>query len=308
MFLSPAASLKKYKINGKELIIIGEAHTMDKPDKDKIKTWDFLNKKLDEGNIIHIEVSPEFRKNPKKHLDIKNAINIQMFFEGKKSFDNIEGVDYRRLQNFFGLFEQFRLQRAFFYMLFPQLAKIPIGALLKVIDNIMIFINKHFYGQMRNHINQLNKQYLDELYFLHKRIDGHTKFIKSRVRPNATFEETSTYYSNLGEFRKILEEYRAFVLKFMDLLIIMNILFNNNKTHTMLIGNHHAKNMFNMLKKYETTINKPNMNEISELTSDELKEFEDELFEDDSEEILEEGKILDYDELDDGDDFFDFDE
>lgn len=271
MFLSPALSLNKYKINDKNLIIIGEGHTSKEPNPDKTKTWDFLNQKLKEGHVIHMEIHPEFRKNTKKYLDIR-TINIQKFFEGKKSFDNIEGVDYRRLNDFFGMFENMKLQRSFFYMNFDNLDKTPIRAFLKVIDNIMIFINKHFYDKMRNHIIQLNKQYLDELYFLHKRIDDHSMFLKERVGQNATFKEASSYYKNFGEFKKVLEEYRAFVIKFMDLLIIMNIiLFNANENHVMLIGEFHAQNMFNMLKKYKVE-EKSNI-----ITEDEIKDFEKDL-------------------------------
>ena len=250
MFLSPATSIKKYNINGKKIIIVGEIHSLIQPNDNKVKTWDFLNKKLKEGDIIHMEVHPEFKKNPKQYLDIRNAINIQKFFKGKKEYKNIEGIDYRRLKDFFGMFENMKLQRSFFYMRFADLAKTPIWALLRVVDNIMIFINKHFYGKMRNDIIKLNKQYLDELYHLHVRIDNHTKYLKSKAKKTDTFKDVVAYYKKPIEYKNILEEYRAFVVKFMDLLVIMNIIMNPNENHTMLIGEFHAKNIYNMLKKY----------------------------------------------------------
>lgn len=293
LILSPAESLNKYKINDVSLIVIGEIHTLTSPEENKIKTWDFLNNKLKEGDIIHMELHPHFEKN-KRYRIITNSINMQKFLGDKKDFTNIKGVDARRLKNFFGQFENYNLQNSFFYMNFSELEKVPFGAFLKVIDNIMIFINKQFYGKMRDHIIKLNKQYLDELYFMHKRIDEHSKFIKSKINPNTTFKEVSYYYKNFNEFKGIMEEYRAFIVKFMDLLIIMNILFFKNKNHTMLIGEYHAQNMFNMLKKYK--IEGANVMTKVVMTKDEIEDFEKELLADMNMEV---------DEDEDSDTFFD---
>ena len=162
MFLSPATSLKQYKINGTSLIIIGESHVLDNGSSDKVKTWDFLNKKLEGGDVVHMEIHPYFKKGGEKYIkdlvNATNSMNIKMFLGDKKNLDNIEGVDYRRLEDFFGPFEKIKLQQAFFYMDFEKLEKIPIGTFMKVIDNIMIFINNHFYGQMRKHISDLNRE------------------------------------------------------------------------------------------------------------------------------------------------------
>jgi len=264
-FLFPALTLTKYNIANKEIIVIGEAHTNDTNiNMANVQyTWDFMTQKLQEGYNIDLELSPTFKpqyKHIMKHIQSINIRNILKNAEKLNKLNKVSGMDLRRTGDFFGIFGNDNIQ-SYFFNKDQKLNDVNMLQFLVVIDNIMVFTNKHFYNKMKDVLINLNKTILDDLFFYHKKIDGHTKAIRQVIKKDFqqskkqtyTFADTFRVLIKAGyphKFESIVDDYRNFVLLFSDVLTVLEILYHPNDKHVLLIGNSHALNMRNYFKNY----------------------------------------------------------
>lgn len=282
MSLYPAKSLTKYKIGNKEIIIIGETHLKTaKQEMDVIYTWDFIGQKLMEGYELNLELNPLFKQNIDKALKI-HSVNIQETLKKVielKKMNNTNGVDFRRRSDFFGIFGNDNIQ-AFFFNKSKELKEVNILQFLAVIDNIMVFTNKHFYDKFKDLIIQMNKPYLDLLFHAHQQTDKHSQFIKGMINHDAKNTKKQLYtFTDTHELLKktnypisidnIVIDIRNFVLLFSDLLTLIEILYHPNPKHILLIGEQHA---INLKKNFQQYIIYPDRNITSKkLTNKQIK-------------------------------------
>ena len=270
--LYPATSLRQYKIENKELIVIGEIHIdlLKNHGVDIVNTWDFITDKVKNNYMLHLELEPNFMNNINWVIKNIASVNIRKTLQNLKKInmlDKVSGMDVRKRSDFFGMFNNPNIQ-AYFFNKSEELAEVNIWQFLAVIDNMMIFTNRHFYNsKLTKLINHINPKILENLFNLHKIADKHSKTLKHIIRKDAknkqgiiyNFKDVIPllnrikYHKNIGN---IVDDYRDFVLFFSDLLILIEILHNENnkkiQKHILLIGEAHAKNFDNFLKKYIT--------------------------------------------------------
>ena len=260
LFLFPSKSLTKYQIGNKEIIVIGEAHTNNTNINmaDVEYTWDFMTQKLQQGYNIDIELSPNFNYNAaKQHIQSINIKNVLKNAEKINKKNKISGMDFRRKGEFFGIFGNENIQ-AYFFNKSSELNDINMWQLLVVLDNIMLFTNKHFYDKFRGLILKLNKSYLDNLFKLHQKVDKHSQNLKKRIQQDAQKTKKQLYtvgdtFNLLGKprnFENIIDDMRMFVLAFSDLYTVIEIIYHKNNKHVLLIGDSHAQNMRYLLGNY----------------------------------------------------------
>jgi len=251
--LFSSKSLTKYVVGNKEIIVIGEAHTKNTNINmaDVQYTWDFMTEKLQQGYNIDIELSPNFNYNAaKQHIQSINIKNVLKNAEKINKKNKISGMDFRRKGEFFGIFGNENIQ-AYFFNKSSELNDINMWQLLVVLDNIMLFVNKHFYDKFRGLILKLNKNYLDNLFKLHQKVDKHSQNLKKIIKQDAVKTKKQLYtvgdtFNLLGKprnFESIIDDMRMFVLAFSDLYTVIEILFHKNNKHVLLIGDSHAQNM-----------------------------------------------------------------
>lgn len=266
MFLYPAASLTKYNIGKKDIIIIGEKHIKNLGTSLTVQnTWDFISNKMKEGYTINMELAPDFHKYSDKIIKHMESVNIRNTLKNIKKLNKIKeinGLDFRKKSEFFGIFGNPNIQ-AYFFNKSPELNDVNIWQFLVVIDNIMSFVNKHYYEKFKNFILKINPKLLDDLFKLHKKVDSHSIYFKdiilkdSKNKPQGfiyTFGNTYQILPNnkKKQFNSIVDDYRNFVLLFSDILTLIEILFHKNDKHILLIGDAHAQNLKKYLEKYIT--------------------------------------------------------
>lgn len=274
--LYPAKSLRKYTINInnkiKEIIIIGETHInkLNKNIPDVITTWRFIENKMDEGYSLNLELEPDFKKNIdfiKKNIqsiNIRETLKILTKKNNKKKLNNTNGLDVRRKNDFFGIFKNHNIQ-GYFFNKSSELLDINIWDFLRVIKNMMLFSNKHFYnGIFKDLILNINKDFLQQLFNHHKKTDDIYLILNdiiisdSKNKPKGTFYYFRDIipllkkYKTSFNFNQMIDTFRDFILIFTDLLILIEIITNNNNNdkHILLIGEAHAKNLEYFLKSY----------------------------------------------------------
>lgn len=278
MLLYPAKSLTKYKIGNKEIIIIGEIHlhTINQT-VDSEYVWDFVDKKINEGYEINLELNPLFKEELDSVISNIKSINIKQILvnaKKKQKLQFIKGVDYRTINDFFGSYRNENMQ-VYFMNKHANLKNIKILQFFNVIDNMMIFTNKHFYDKFKNIIVEINKPYLDLLFFAHKKTDKHINFLKAIIdNKDLTFDETLKIFNNIiydSDFEQIIDDIRNFILLFSDLLTLIQILYSKKNKHILLIGETHANNF---KQKFQQYITYPNLNiKSKKLTTKQLKKL-----------------------------------
>ena len=262
LFLFPSKSLTKYRIGNKEIIVIGEVHTTNTNiNMANVQyTWDFMTEKLQEGYNIDLELSPTFKQKYKyimKNIHSINIKNVLKNVEKINKINKISGMDLRRKGEFFGIFGDENIQ-AYFFNKSKELNGINYWQFLVVLDNIMIFINKHFYDKFKGLIIKLNKSALDNLFKMHQVVDRHSQLSKKVIQEDAqktkkqiyTFKDMFRLLGKKQNFHKMIDDFRIFILAFSDLLTIIEILYHQNPRHVLLIGDAHARNMRNLLGNY----------------------------------------------------------
>jgi len=266
-FLFPAKSLTKYNIANKEIIVIGEEHT-NKTNTDTanvILTWDFITQKMKEGYGINVELAPDFHKNADKIMKHIHSVNIRKTLQKIKKMNKIKqvnGMDFRRRGDFFGLFGNSNIQ-AYFFNKSAELGEVNIWQFLVVMDNIMVFVNKHFYNSnIKDLILHINKDFLDQLAGHHQNVDKHSRALKQIIQRDSKGKPKGFVYKFKDinpllkkakypfNINKIVDDYRDFVLIFSDLITLVEMLHKKEKKQLLLIGNAHAKNLNYFLKNY----------------------------------------------------------
>ena len=164
MFLYPAASLTKYNIAKKDIIIIGEKHIKNLGTSLTLQnTWIFIGNKMKEGYTVNMELPPDFHKyseNIMKHMESVNIRNTLKNIKKLNKIKEINGLDFRRKSEFFGIFNDSNIQ-AHFFNKSPELNNVNIWQFLVVIDNIMTFVNKHYYDKFKSFILKVNPKLLE---------------------------------------------------------------------------------------------------------------------------------------------------
>jgi hypothetical protein len=266
MFIYPAASLTKYNIANNDIIIIGEKHVKNLGTSLTVQnTWDFITQKMKEGYTVDMELAPDFHKNADaiiKHMESVNIKNTLRNIKKLNRIKEINGLDFRRKSEFFGIFGNRNIQ-AYFFNQSPELNDINIWQFLIVVDNISQFVNNHYYKKFKDFILKINPKLLDDLFKMHKKVDNYSKYLKniilkdSKTKPQGFIYSFGYTYNLLPNNKKkswqqIVTDYRDFILLFSDILTLIEILFHKNNKHILLIGDAHAQNLKKYLEKYIT--------------------------------------------------------
>jgi hypothetical protein len=266
MFIYPAASLTKYNIANNDIIIIGEKHVKNLGTSLTVQnTWDFITQKMKEGYTVDMELAPDFHKNADaiiKHMESVNIKNTLRNIKKLNRIKEINGLDFRRKSEFFGIFGNRNIQ-AYFFNQSPELNDINIWQFLIVVDNISQFVNNHYYKKFKDFILKINPKLLDDLFKMHKKVDNYSKYLKNIILKDSKTKPQGFIYSfgytynllpnNKRKFwRRIVTDYRDFILLFSDILTLIEILFHKNNKHILLIGDAHAQNLKTYLGKYVT--------------------------------------------------------
>jgi hypothetical protein len=267
----PVKSYNEYKINNKKIIIIGEMHQiLNKPktNKSSIEVSEyFINKVKNENYIGALELNFGFHNyvdNIIKTLQGPNMKNILSKAKKEKILHNIHGIDFRRREDFFGMLGDATIQ-SYFFALNKNLMYVNFGNFLKMVDNMMMFVNKVFYNEQKKLLESINPDMLKDLYNLHRKVDTHNGIFKTMVKEGMLFIDmipiTKKHNVNFGV---ILREYREFIVLFSDILTLVDIMFKP-KNVILLIGDAHAQNYKKYLNKHNINPKIKNFgNEISE--------------------------------------------
>jgi hypothetical protein len=268
-YLFPAKTLTQYELANKKIIIIGEYHTKQiNSNMDVQYTWDFIVQKMKEGYIINLEMAPDFHSYVDMAIQHIQSINIRETLKIIKKMgkiNNVNGMDFRRKGEFFGLFQDKNIQ-AYFFDKSAKLRDVNIWQFLVVMDNMMMFTNKHFYQneKIKKLLLYINQNFLDDIVKLHKEIDSHSRSLKSIISEDAKTKQQGIIYTFNDAFKllkkekypysfnDIVDTYRHFALLFSDILTLVEILHKKEDKHILLIGNSHAVNFRNYLGKYIT--------------------------------------------------------
>jgi hypothetical protein len=249
MFIYPAASLTKYNIANNDIIIIGEKHVKNLGTSLTVQnTWDFITQKMKEGYTVDMELAPDFHKNADaiiKHMESVNIKNTLRNIKKLNRIKEINGLDFRRKSEFFGIFGNRNIQ-AYFFNQSPELNDINIWQFLIVVDNISQFVNNHYYKKFKDFILKINPKLLDDLFKMHKKVDNYSKYLKniilkdSKTKPQGFIYSFGYTYNLLPNNKKkswqqIVTDYRDFILLFSDILTLIEILFHKNNKHILLI-------------------------------------------------------------------------
>lgn len=243
-FISPAKTFDEYTIGNKKLIIIGEEHSNANPEHSKtINTWDLIKKYHDElGYTILLELPENFDRKNKKI----NSINILKTLEQLGDTQRLVGVDIRGSNDFFGKMADKTFQGKFFLSA-SDISNYKLYDIIYILENIMRFINKQIYAKYAKTIEQINKDYLVNLFNFHKEIDSEVNRLK-REYPNQ-----KTKVGDVKDFFRFHEMTKHFLLLFTDLVILLKILSMKSDKFVLLIGYQHSQNFRKLLYKYHTT-------------------------------------------------------
>ena len=173
MFLYPIKSFFKYNINNKNIIIVGETHI--NQDKSKTRVGDikfseyFINK-IKSGYDGAMELPPSYKNNINdiiKTIDSKNIKEILTNAKKNNLINKIHAVDFRTISEFFGSYKNTQIQSMFFN-LDKRLMDVNFNTFIKMIDNMMTFINKYYYNQYKIMLEQINPKILEDMFNKHQ--------------------------------------------------------------------------------------------------------------------------------------------
>jgi hypothetical protein len=284
MYLYPANSATKYTLDHKEIIIIGEEHikNVNVKNNNDIYTWDFLLNKIQEGYHVNLELAENFKNHLDYVIDSIDSISIKQFLiEAKKHrlMNRVSGIDIRRNNKFFGIFRDLNTQ-AHFFNITRELTNVDAKKILHIITNVSMFVNNYFFknkehGGVREIVLKINPNFMEQIKDIHYQSHLHSQFLYSLMTENRPylFREIGSIMKNIKydkNIRQIVEDFRLFILYFVDMQIFLMMLFHNNNKQILLIGESHARDMQYFFNRYITyplknTTSKINQRELNML-------------------------------------------